>query len=200
MTMSASARWAGDEMIAMRAISVGDRRAFEQLYRAHREGVYRVAWGILLDEAGALDVVQETFFALHQAAPTWRPEAKVFTWLTRVAVNRSLTLRRRLTAFFRAADPASPVTSESVVAHQQVLRAVEHALRSLTPLQRAVVALHLEQELRPSEIAPLVELTPNAARVALHRGLRRVREELAARGIDSTPTAAAELERAGEDL
>ena len=45
-------------------------------------------------------------------------------------------------------------------------------------LARAVVALHLDGELAPSEIAVVLGVTPNAARVALHRGLTTLRAAL----------------------
>ncbi len=186
------------EAEAMRAISAGDARAFERLYLAHRDALFRVAWGILLDEEEARDVVQETFLQMHRAAPRWRADARVYTWLSRVAVNRSLSLRRRLRGLFRGTAPAAAASLESVLAHAQALSAVARALGGLPRRQRAVVALHLEQELRPAEIAPLVGLSANATRVALHRGLQRVRAELEARGIDAQPSPPPEAGFEGE--
>ncbi len=51
--------------------------------------------------------------------------------------------------------------------------------------QRAVACLFLEAELPPAEIAPLVDLTPNATRVTLHRALARIRADLTAAGFDA---------------
>jgi len=65
---------------------------------------------------------------------------------------------------------------------------VEHTLRGLPPKQRAILTLFLDEELKPAEIAPLVDLTPNATRVALHRSLERLRSDLSARGIDAAPS------------
>jgi DNA-directed RNA polymerase specialized sigma24 family protein len=68
-----------------------------------------------------------------------------------------------------------------------VRQALGDALRGLSARDRALVALHLEHELSPGEMAPLLRLTPNATRVALHRALTRVRAELSARGFDAEP-------------
>ncbi len=64
---------------------------------------------------------------------------------------------------------------------------VERSLGALPPRQRAVLTLRLDGELEPSAIAPLVGMTPNATRVALHRALERLRADLAAAGIDAVP-------------
>lgn len=49
-----------------------------------------------------------------------------------------------------------------------------------------MASLFLESELTPSEIAPLLDMTPNTARVTLHRALRELRAALEANGIDAT--------------
>jgi DNA-directed RNA polymerase specialized sigma24 family protein len=71
----------------------------------------------------------------------------------------------------------------------EAVRIVERSLGELPLKQRAVACLFLEAELAPAEIAPLMGMTANAARVTLHRALARLRADLAAAGIDAPPTA-----------
>ena len=81
--------------------------------------------------------------------------------------------------------------AESVHAPHLIDLEVVSALRSLEALpmkQRAVAVLFLEAELSPSEIAPIVDATPNAVRVALHRALTTLRADLAAAGFEAIPT------------
>lgn len=174
----------------LRAVAAGDQAAFTRLYRAHRERVFRVAYGILLDHAEAADTVQETFLRLHQVAGNWRPDALVSTWLYRVCVNLALSTRRRLAAFsrefIRSVSAPSPETNAAM---GQALTAVDAAMGRLSAPQRAAVTLFLDAELTPSEIAPLLGLTANATRVTLHRGLEKLRTALRAHGIDAAPHA-----------
>ncbi len=60
------------------------------------------------------------------------------------------------------------------------------ALKPVRPV--AAACLFLEAELSPAEIAMLLDLTPNAARVTVHRALTHIRADLKAAGVDATPT------------
>jgi RNA polymerase sigma-70 factor (ECF subfamily) len=181
-----------EDAVLLARVAAGDERAFAVLYDAHRKRLYRLAYGVLLDPNEAREAVQEAFLRLHQAAPDWEPRAQVGTWLYRVVLNHCLSLKQR---FLRIARPApdhgeSPArgTPESRALLGEAIAIVEASLASLPIRQRAVACLFLEAELSPQEIAPLVDLTPNATRVTLHRALARLREDLTAAGIDAAPT------------
>jgi RNA polymerase sigma-70 factor (ECF subfamily) len=166
----------------------GDERAFRALYDAHHRPLFRVAYGVLLDEAEAREAVQEAFLRLHRAAPSWEPRAAVGTWLYRVVLNHCLGLRQRLLrlvfapAVVRGSTRASP---ERDVASAQSLRVVEASLAAMSAKQRAVATLYLEAEMAPQEIAELLGITANTARVTLHRALHKLRDDLRAAGIDA---------------
>jgi RNA polymerase sigma-70 factor (ECF subfamily) len=185
-----------DDASAMARIAAGDDRVFARLYEAHRRRLFRLAYGILVDANDASEAVQEAFLRLHQAAPSWEPRAAVATWLYRVVLNHCLSLRQRLVRFarpvFGAAASDAPASAASLVASPekraalgQAVRIVEGSLAALPLKQRAVACLFLEAELQPAEIAPLVDMTANAARVTLHRALERIRADLAAAGFDA---------------
>jgi RNA polymerase sigma-70 factor (ECF subfamily) len=172
----------------MRAVAAGDRAAFERVYAAHQPRVFRLAYGVLLDRDEAREAVQEAFLKLHEAAGRWEPNAALGTWLYRVVLNHCLSLKRRLLRFGRGASPAGARPSPELAAVLgEAVGIVERSLGALPPRQRAVLTLRLDAELEPSAIAPLVGLTPNATRVALHRALERLRADLAAAGIDAPP-------------
>ncbi len=173
------------------AAALGDDRAFAQIYEAHRRRLYRVAFGVLLDANEAREAVQEAFLRLHQAAPTWEPRAAIGTWLYRVVLNHCLGLKQRL---FRLARPLlgpplpAPPTPETQAVVGEAVSIVLVSLAALPAQQRAVASLFLEAELAPAEIAEVLGLTPNAARVTLHRALTKLRADLANAGIDAPPT------------
>lgn len=186
-TMEATSSRVADDAALLAQVANGDDRAFAAIYDAHRVRLYRLAYGVLLDPSEARDAVQEAFLKLHQAAPSWEPQATVGTWLYRVVLNHCLGLKQRFVRFASAIVAPTPVASttpEKDVAHKEAVRVVERTLADLGIRPRAVACLHLEAELTPAEIAPLVGMTPNATRVALHRALGQIREALAAAGIE----------------
>jgi RNA polymerase sigma-70 factor (ECF subfamily) len=167
------------------ATAAGEARAFDLLFDRHYRVVFRVAYGVLLDGAEARDVAQEVFARLHQRPEAWSRQAPLRAWLYQVALNEALGVRRRLRAFRRdwQAARASP-SPEGAAARRQTVSLLERELHRLAPRQRAVLALHLEADLQPSELAPLLGLTPNHARVLLHRALAQVRERARAAGLE----------------
>ncbi len=73
-----------------------DVAAFECLMRRHNSRLFRVARAILKDDAAAEDAVQEAYLQAFRHSGTFRGEAQVSTWLTRIVINQSLMrLRRR---------------------------------------------------------------------------------------------------------
>lgn len=167
------------------AVAAGDGAAFRELHARHQAFVFRVAVAVLLDAAEARDVVQEVFVRLHRASATWRPDAPLPSWLRRVAVNEALSVRRRLRGFFRGNPSEARVPSaERGLAVQQTAAVLRDAMRGLTTRQRAVVTLHVDHDLQPAELAEVLGLTPNAARVTLHRGLTQLRAFAAEAGLE----------------
>lgn len=171
----------------MAAVARGERRAFADLYERHRRSLYRLAYGVLLDADEAREAVQEAFLRLHRAAPDWEPRAQVGTWLYRVVLNHCLGLRQRLRRIFAPPPDRPPATPEDRAVLGQAVGIVERSLADLPPKQRAIACLYLEAELPPAEIAVLVDMTPGATRVNLHRALARLRADLGAAGFDTPP-------------
>ena len=68
----------------------GDRTAFNRLMEAHLSRVWGVVWRILRHREDTEDVVQEVFLAAYRALPAFRGEARLSTWLQRIAVTRAL--------------------------------------------------------------------------------------------------------------
>ena len=74
------------------------------LMRLHGRALYRAARAILRDNAAAEDACQEAWLRAYRSIDSYRGEAKLSTWLMRIAINEALALRRRRQA---AALPAA---------------------------------------------------------------------------------------------
>ena len=74
----------------------GDEVAVRTLVRRHNRRLFRVARGVVRDDAEAEDVVQEAYVRAFTNLSSFRGEAGIATWLTRIALNEALgRLRRR---------------------------------------------------------------------------------------------------------
>src|SRR6476661_757330 len=83
-----------DEQMVERALS-GDAEAFGEIVRRWERRIFALAYGMLGREEDARDATQETFLAALRNLRGFRGEAKVSSWLHRIAVNQCLTRQRR---------------------------------------------------------------------------------------------------------
>jgi RNA polymerase sigma factor (sigma-70 family) len=133
----------------------------------------RVAFWILRDEPTAQDAVQETFERAWRSRSTLK-DSDPGPWLTRICVNRCLTLRRRLLARKTVA------LGDSVAAQSRTPNLdLDRAYLSLSPRQRAVISLHYRFGFPLDEVAVLMTLQPGTVRSHLARALAKLREGLA---------------------
>src|SRR4029079_14390821 len=85
---------ATDELIVERALS-GDAEAFGEIARRWERRIFALAYGMLGREEDARDATQETFLAAFRNLRGFRGEAKVSSWLHRIAVNQCISRERR---------------------------------------------------------------------------------------------------------
>jgi RNA polymerase sigma-70 factor (ECF subfamily) len=176
----------------------GDASAFELLIKRYDRRLYRVARSVLRDSSEAEDVVQETFVQAFTHLSDLRSDASFSTWLTRIAVNLALRVRRRrhlhetveLTALnnlqernearvvpFPPADAESD--PESAAARRQIREFLERAIDDLPEPFRAVFVMREVEEMSIEETAACLGLKPATVKTRLYRAQRRLRDILA---------------------
>jgi RNA polymerase sigma-70 factor, ECF subfamily len=167
--------------------------AFEALMRRHNRRLFRVTRGILRDVDAAEDAVQETYLRAFTRLDGYRPEGKFGAWLTRVALNEALMIRRRTrgdTVSLEEAGaealavedhgPETPGAEQYVeAAHARAL--LEHAIDALPENFRMVFVLRVVQGLDVRETAESLDINPTTVRTRLFRAQRQLRADLAQR-------------------
>jgi uncharacterized protein len=157
----------------------GDPRAFAELVDGHRERLQAIVARMLGDGSEAEDVVQETLLRAYLGLTQLREPSRFGGWLAGIALNLArMTLRRRA-AYARALARVPPAPAVDLLEERDVLRLVREAVGLLPPGERSVVALHYLDGLSCEEIAAVLDRSPGAVRVSLHRARGRLREQLA---------------------
>ena len=141
------------------------------LYDAYADGVYRVALGYLRSAHDAEDAVQAVFCRLLEKELTiWPGRERAF--LTKLTINHC---KNQLAAAKRFAPEA---LDELRLPAEPEDRAVLRAVMELPEQYRLVVVLHCREGYSFSEIAGLLQLTPSAVSMRLHRARKMLREQL----------------------
>jgi RNA polymerase sigma-70 factor (ECF subfamily) len=98
-----------DDAALLRAHVAGDRDAFAELVRRHRDRLWAVALRTLGDREDAADAVQDALLSAYRAADRFRGDSAVTTWLHRIVVNACLDRVRR-----RQARPTVPLPEQDI--------------------------------------------------------------------------------------
>ena len=187
---------ASDEALC-RAVARGDEAAFDALVERYRERAYRLAWSILRDREEARDASQEAFIRLYRTAGRFEGRARFSTWFYRILVNLCLDQRRR-SRWWRGLLSGSddtdlaevPAVSEAPndPGQEQVVKRLWEAVERLSPQQRAVVILQVQEELPTAEIAAVLKCSEPTVRVHLHRALTALRRTVGTSGRSDAPS------------
>jgi len=137
---------------------------------------------MLGDNALAEDVAQESFLKLWQNAPRWQDgNAKLLTWLRRVATNACLDRLRKKGPIYSDALPelADERASAEAALHQDQRAArVQKALGRLPDRQRAAISLSYYQEVSQKEGADILGVSQKAYESLLVRARKALRRDL----------------------
>lgn len=161
--------------LAVRRARKGDRRAFEQLYRAHVGQVYGLCLRMTGQPAEAEDCAQEAFIQAWRKLAQFRGDAAFGTWLHRIAVNAVLARRRRMRPEDPLEDCAELGTAGENPADQ---RDLEAAVATLPQGARHVFVLLAVYGYTHEEAGQMLGIASGTCKAQLHRARRLLAERL----------------------
>lgn len=172
-------------------LAVGDNaEAFGEIVRRWERKIFALCFGMLGREDDARDAAQEAFIAAYRNLKNFRGEAKVSSWLHRIAVNQCLTTKRRQKT--RAEDHfddedgseervfvASPQRSPARMTEQaERMDLVRQAVGALPADLRQVVVMKEFEEMTFQEISETLELPLSTVKSRLYTALKQLRMRL----------------------
>ena len=178
-----------DEQIVERALN-GDPEAFGEIVRRWERRIYALCYGILGREEEARDASQETFMSAFRNLRGFRGEAKVSSWLHRIAVNQCITKQRRAKvrseksledenekdeSAFCAPTFQSPSRAAE---HKQKTDAVRRAVNALPMELKQVIVMKEFEEMTFQEIADTLDLPLSTVKSRLYTALKQLRMRL----------------------
>lgn len=160
----------------------GDQRAATMIVDRHATALARFAASSGVREQ-VDELVQDTFVRAFNSLDSFRADAALRTWLFTILkhliLDRRRAERRRGDAVELEEGHAVQAYGalDSLVADETALR-VRNAVEGLSPLQREVFLLRVNEGMAHSEIAKIVGSTERACRVHYHNAMRSVKEIL----------------------
>ena len=173
------------------SLQKGDQLAFKQLVETWQNMVFNTALGIVQDIQEAEDVAQEVFIQVYQSISSFRGEAKLSTWLYRIAITRALDAERKKKSKKRIANLRSWIgltekQEEAVhfyhpgvqLDNKEQAAILFNAIQQLPENQRIAFILIKTEGLRYDEVATIMNLTVKSVEALMHRAKDNLRKKL----------------------
>jgi len=190
-----------DRELATR-IAGGDQRAFAQLMRRFNRPLYRTARSIVKDDTEAEDVLQDAYLQAFQALKTFRHDASLSTWLTRIVINAALARTRKTARRAQIIELVAPMDDDQAphdadtaagehmtpppieqpdqaAMRAQARRLLEHRIDALPDAFRTVFVLRALEELSVEETAAALDIPEATVRTRFFRARALLRESMA---------------------
>jgi RNA polymerase sigma-70 factor (ECF subfamily) len=179
----------------MLRFKAGDLAAFEDLFARHARSLVNFAFRFVRNREVAEELVQEVFIKVHDAAPSYLPEAKFSTWLYRIATNVCLNeIRRARYKMRHEALDAPPgddanalpleiedtarLRADVLLERRAVSESLSRALATLPEKQRIAFILNKYQELSYAEVAGVMKISEKAVKSLIHRAKEAMAQRL----------------------
>ncbi len=178
-----------DEQLVELAVSENPN-AFGEIVKRWERKIFALCFGMLLREEEAKDAAQETFIAAYRNLKNFRGDAKVSSWLHRIAVNQCLTTMRRaksrqesfLDDEDQAAEKVFTAPSRQMPSRtteqKERLHFVRQAVGSLPVDLRQIIVMKEFEEMTFQEISEVLDLPLSTVKSRLYTALKQLRMKL----------------------
>jgi len=184
-----------DDMALVARARLRDEAALRLIMERHNRQLYRMARSVLGDDAEAEDVVQEAYLRAFTHLDGFRGEARLSTWLSRIALNEALERLRKRRPFVELAQidkideqgearviylptARQDADPEAAAARAEIRRLIERAIDQLPDAFRIVFVLRDVEEMSVEATASHLGLRPETVKTRLHRARRLLRQSL----------------------
>lgn len=174
-------------------LKTGDENAFRQLVEQHQKMVVNTCFSLVHDIDDANDLAQEVFIEVFNSIARFRSDAKISTWLYRIAVNKSLNFIRdnKKRKFFKkiedvftdrnySGSDTGLSSDEPDLNFQEKQKAtiIHQAIDSLPENQRVAFTLNKYEDLSYKEISDVMGLSLSSVESLIHRARKNLQEKL----------------------
>ncbi len=174
-------------------LRAGRSSAYADLMRRNNQRLYRLARGVLGDDAEAEEAVQAGYVRAFTHIESFKGEASVATWLARIVLNEAMMRQRKrrptvdiddvseqaLEAGRAATSTRREPSPEQALARREINRAIERAVDALPAGFRSVFVLRAVEQLSIDETALALGIPEETVKTRLHRANKLLRASLA---------------------
>jgi len=171
----------------IRKVLDGHTAYFEMILRRYNQRLFRVARGIIGNDAEAEDVVQEAYLLAYQNLSRFEGRSSFSTWLTKIAIHEAAARRRKRRRwgwFPTSNEPERDLTasnsgrrnpSEDEVSRKELQHVLSNAVDALPPDLRIIFTLRVIERMSTVQTAQCLDLSSANVKIRLHRARLQLR-------------------------
>lgn len=161
-----------EDIILVRRFKNGDEKAFDRLFEKYQVPLYSICYRFTRNAADARDITQDIFIKVYNNLTKFHEKSKFFTWLYRIAINTSISFKRKMHTRELQYQP----TPESLSMDERVRMkiVIDDALIKLPERQRMSFILHHYEGYTFNEIGDIMGITTGAAKANHYHAIRKL--------------------------
>lgn len=179
-----------NETELVKAAQGGDARAFEELIRRYDKRLLQIAHGIMGNMQDAYDAYQEGIIRGFTKLDSFRFESSFGTWLTRIVINQSLNLKKKLrwsnrlslddsiTDKMEFEEMVQSVQPDELMVRTELSASIQKSLEKLSDRERTVFVLKHQHGYKLREIAVMLGCAEGTVKNYMFRATRKMRKAL----------------------
>ncbi len=158
------------------------RKGFEMMVNQYSEKLYWQIRRIVLIHEDTDDVLQNTFIKAWNSLDTFHGDSKLYTWLTRIAINEALDfMRKKKVRSALSTDDSNLSISNQLLADNyfngdETEAQLQEAIAKLPEVQKTVFLLRYYEEMKYSEISKITGTTEGGLKASYHIAVKKIEE------------------------
>ena len=158
------------------------RRGFELMVRQYSEKLYWQVRRIVLIHEDADDVLQNAFLKAWSSIDTFHGDSKIYTWLSRIAINEALDhVRKQKNKPMLSSDDedmgiANLLMADNYFDGDETEALLQEAIASLPDVQRTVFNLRYYEEMKYSDISQMLGTSEGGLKASYHIAVKKITE------------------------
>lgn len=158
------------------------RRAFNEVISRYSEPLYWQIRRMVQSHDDASDLLQNTFLKAWQSIENFRGDAKLSTWLYKIAINESITFlaqerrRQNISLDDQAASLAAIIEADTNIDGDRLALRLRQAIASLPEKQRLVFNMKYYDDLKYEEISQILGTSVGSLKASYHLAVKKIEQ------------------------
>jgi RNA polymerase sigma-70 factor (ECF subfamily) len=171
-----------ENIIALMQNGTNYERGFTLLMDKYQEPLYWLVRRMVNDHDDANDVTQNAFIKVFKGFSSYKGEAKLYTWLYRIASNEAITFINQKTKKGTASIEEHPLAyslcADDYFDGNEMQLLLKNAIAQLPDKQRLVFNMRYYEEMPYEEMSNILETSVGALKASFHHAVKKIESSL----------------------